>query len=121
MLEFTPHSEAATGRAAQSYVKALLSVVSNTQQAVVEESLKTLELVIHEAALRISERFCPGHLWKGIRGILESLPLSTGDFATVMNHLNNAKDYFSQHEPGAAQFELRMILRVFSPLETAAS
>lgn len=45
------------------------------------------------------------------RFALECMPLSTGEFALAMNRLKNAEMYLQSGEPGAARYELRMLLR----------
>lgn len=42
-------------------------------------------------------------------GVLESLPLSTGEFGLASNRLNNAGKYIASAESGAARYELRLL------------
>ena len=49
--------------------------------------------------------------WDELEELLESFPLPTAQFALAMNRLNNARNYFVAGEPGAARFELRLLLR----------
>ena len=58
----------------------------------------------------------PAEEWEELRTLLESLPLSTGNFALAINRLNNAKNYLQAGELGAAQFELRMLLAGLMPV-----
>jgi hypothetical protein len=44
-----------------------------------------------------------------LRRALESLPLSSEEFATAVNHLDNAGRYLAAGECGAARFELRLL------------
>jgi hypothetical protein len=46
-----------------------------------------------------------------VRLLLESLPLSTGEFGLAMNRLKSAGRYLRLGEPGAAKFELRLLAR----------
>jgi hypothetical protein len=41
--------------------------------------------------------------------ILESLPLTTGEFGLARNRLNNAISYLACAQPGAARYELRLL------------
>ena len=49
--------------------------------------------------------------WDELAELIESFPLPTAQFALAMNRLNNARNYFAADEPGAARFELRLLLR----------
>lgn len=51
-----------------------------------------------------------GDDWTAVEALLESLPLSTSQFALAMKHLSNARDYLVAGEWGAAKFELKMML-----------
>jgi hypothetical protein len=42
---------------------------------------------------------------------LEALPLTTAEFATARNRLNNARSYLEARERGAALYELRLLRR----------
>jgi hypothetical protein len=42
---------------------------------------------------------------------LEALPLTTAEFATARNRLNNARSYLEAGEPGAALYEFRLLWR----------
>ena len=42
---------------------------------------------------------------------LEALPLTTAEFATARNRLNNARSYLESGEDGAARYELRLLRR----------
>jgi hypothetical protein len=44
-----------------------------------------------------------------VRSLLESLPLSTGEYGVAKNRLRNAQRYLTSQERGAARFELRML------------
>ena len=46
-----------------------------------------------------------------VQALLEALPLSSGAFCRVSNHLKNAERYLQSHERGAAAYELRMLAR----------
>ena len=48
--------------------------------------------------------------WDELGELLESFPLPTAQFALAMNRLNNARNYFVAGEPGAARFELRLLV-----------
>lgn len=43
-------------------------------------------------------------------GMLSALPLSTSEFTLAVNRLRNARRYLAANEPGAARFELRLLL-----------
>ena len=43
-------------------------------------------------------------------GMLNGLPLSTSEFTVAMNRLRNAHRYLVANEPGAARYELRLLL-----------
>ena len=42
--------------------------------------------------------------------LLNGLPLSTSEFAVAMNRLRNAHRYLTANEPGAARYELRLLM-----------
>jgi len=42
--------------------------------------------------------------------MLKALPLSTGEFGLALNRIKNAHRYLVANEPGAARFELRLLL-----------
>jgi hypothetical protein len=44
-----------------------------------------------------------------VQGLLEALPLSSGDFCRAGNNLRNAQRYMRSQEWGAAAYELRML------------
>jgi hypothetical protein len=48
---------------------------------------------------------------KQVRRLLEALPLATGEFGLAVNRLANAQRYLNAGEHGAAQYELRLLLR----------
>lgn len=51
--------------------------------------------------------------WNRVMWILKSLPLTTDDFGTCSNELQNARTYVLENELGAARFEIRLLkLRV---------
>lgn len=41
--------------------------------------------------------------------LLETLPLTSGEFATAHNRIRNARRYLQASEPGAARYELRLL------------
>jgi hypothetical protein len=41
--------------------------------------------------------------------LLQTLPLASEPFGVAMNRLRNAYRYFEANEPGAAQYELRLL------------
>jgi hypothetical protein len=43
--------------------------------------------------------------------VLEALPLTTAEFATARNRLENARSYLEAGERGAARYELRLLRR----------
>src|SRR5260370_23157802 len=45
-----------------------------------------------------------------LRTMVESLPLSSGEFCVAMNRLRNAQRYLTGNEIGAARYELRLLL-----------
>jgi hypothetical protein len=45
------------------------------------------------------------------REVLEALPLTTAEFATARNRLENARSYLECGERGAARYELRLLRR----------
>jgi hypothetical protein len=53
-----------------------------------------------------------------VRHALECLPLTTAEFATAVNRLENARAYLEVGEPGAARFELLLLLRSLEPEPT---
>jgi hypothetical protein len=55
--------------------------------------------------------------WEKLRGLLEALPLTTGEFATAVNRLTNARHYYDTGEYGAGSFELRQLLLSLSSEE----
>jgi hypothetical protein len=46
---------------------------------------------------------------ESVRSLLESLPLSTGEYGIGQNRLRNAERYLKSQEHGAARFELQML------------
>jgi len=44
-----------------------------------------------------------------VQGLLEALPLSSGDFCRMGNNLRNAERYMRSQEWGAASYELHML------------
>jgi hypothetical protein len=46
-----------------------------------------------------------------VRQILAALPLASEEFCVAGNRLANAQHYVQAGEPGAARFELRLLLR----------
>jgi hypothetical protein len=44
------------------------------------------------------------------RSLLDALPLASADFALAAARLENARRYVAAGEPGAAAFELRLLL-----------
>ena len=52
------------------------------------------------------------------RLVLESLPLTTEEFATAINRLENARRYLQAGEHGAASSELRLMVRSLTSMET---
>ena len=44
-----------------------------------------------------------------VRELLESIPLSSGEYCVAQNRLQNAHRYLVSDERGAARFELRML------------
>ena len=46
----------------------------------------------------------------GALAMLNGLPLTTDEFGLAANRLKNAHRYFVAEEPGAARYELRLIL-----------
>jgi len=51
--------------------------------------------------------------WPKMRRVLEALPISTEAFGVAVNRLDNAEQYATTGELGAAEFELRQLLRSF--------
>jgi hypothetical protein len=45
-----------------------------------------------------------------VRGLLDSLPLSTDEYGTASNRLRNAYRYLVSQERGAAKYELRLLV-----------
>jgi hypothetical protein len=54
---------------------------------------------------------CPTAEFREAHKVLEALPLTTAEFATARNRLNNARTYLESGERGAALFELRLLRR----------
>jgi len=54
---------------------------------------------------------CVEARYRWIRGLLESLPLATNEFALAVNRLNNGRRHALEGETGAALYELQMLLR----------
>ena len=48
--------------------------------------------------------------WLEASAMLQALPLSTDQHGVALSLLKNAQRYFSANEPGAARFELRLLL-----------
>ncbi len=48
------------------------------------------------------------------RNIVEALPLTTETFCVEVNRLQNAETYAKAGEPGAACFELKLLMRGFA-------
>lgn len=48
--------------------------------------------------------------FQAARGLLESLPLSTDQFGLACRRLDNARHYLVFTEPGAARYELRLLV-----------
>ena len=53
-------------------------------------------------------------VWSRARDMLCMLPLSTNEYATAMNRLNNAQRYMAAGQSGAARFELKLLARRFA-------
>jgi hypothetical protein len=47
--------------------------------------------------------------------LLESLPLTTSEFALATNRLNNARRYLQSNERGAARYELWLLIGGLTP------
>lgn len=45
-----------------------------------------------------------------LRQMLESLPLSTGEFSLALNRLNSSRRYLAYGETGAACYELKQLM-----------
>ena len=45
-----------------------------------------------------------------LKMIVESLPLTTAEYCSALNHLTNAQNYSAQGEVGAALFELKLVI-----------
>ena len=50
-----------------------------------------------------------------LQRILETLPLSTGEFGVATNRVRNASRYLRSQERGAARYELKMLARSLGP------
>jgi hypothetical protein len=54
---------------------------------------------------------CPASRSRDAREVLEVLPLTTAEFVTARNRLENARSYPEAGERGAARYELRLLRR----------
>ena len=79
---------------------------------------KTLEQVRARAFMCLTQLIeqvfgvgCPTAKFQEAHEALEALPLTTAEFATAQNRLNNARSYLEAGERGAALYELRLLLR----------
>jgi hypothetical protein len=75
----------------------------------IDRTLNTLEARVLQAAHQLT-RADPSEHCHAIAVLLESLPLATAEFALASSHVKNAITYVRLGEPGAARFELRLIL-----------
>ena len=76
----------------------------------------TIEQVRQEAVLKLAailqmlqRRSDPRDHLETVGSLLESLPLSTGDYGIAQNRLRNAERYLRSQEHGAARFELQLL------------
>ena len=76
----------------------------------------TVESVLQEAVLKLAailqmlqRRNDPRDHLETVRSLLESLPLSTGEYGIAQNRLRNAERYLRSQEHGAARFELQLL------------
>jgi hypothetical protein len=60
---------------------------------------------------QVSGAGCPTAEFQEAHEVLEALPLTTAEFATARNRLNNARSYLEAGERGAARYELRLLRR----------
>ena len=78
----------------------------------IDRTLDTLEARILQAEHQLAQRADPSEHCDVIAILLASLPLATVDFSVASSHVKNALTYFQQGEPGAARFELHLILGI---------
>jgi hypothetical protein len=78
---------------------------ATTIQEVRQEAILKLAAVLQMLQRRSDPR---DHL-ETVRSLLESLPLSTGEYGMAQNRLRNAERYLRSQEHGAARFELQML------------
>jgi hypothetical protein len=78
---------------------------ATTIQEVRQEAILKLAAVLQMLHRRSDPR---DHL-ESVRSLLESLPLSTGEYGIAQNRLRNAERYLRSQEHGAARFELQML------------
>jgi len=76
----------------------------------IKRTLNTLEARVLQAVHQLTRRADPREHCDTIAVLLESLPLTTVEFAVASTHVNNGMTYFGQGEAGAARFELQLIL-----------
>ena len=79
-------------------------------------STTTCDAIRHEVALTLAavqKMIECGHTpcdeLDDVRCLLESLPLTTGEYGVARNRLRNAHRYLKSQERGAARFELRLL------------
>ena len=77
--------------------------------AIVESLRIQLEEALQQLLAAILARPAFDAEFARLSRLLEALPLSSEEFATAVNRLDNARHYLAAGEGGAARFELRLL------------
>ncbi len=89
--------------------------ISREPLSPVDQRLRQLSLMTQALLRQLPQHRMAETAWSQLRELVESLPLTTDEFARYVNRLTNAERYAAQGELGAAKFELQMFARQLSP------
>lgn len=90
-------------------------VTTRHELSPVDERLRILSQLTQSLLRQLLQQRIAENAWSQLRELVESLPLTTDEFARCLNRLTNAERYVAQGELGAAKFELRIFVRQVSP------
>ena len=114
MLQEHQHSTVARRRAPLVSVARRGWIPEEAHPSPLEQALDAFVHRITTVVRQVRESTVTEQHWDELRQILESLPLTTQEFGQASNRLNNSRRYAETNESGAAQYELRMLLRSFA-------
>ncbi len=86
-------------------MRSLQTLQTATPDTIRQELLFTVEHLLR----RLDRKMNVLDELQEVRGLLDALPLASGEYGTASNRLRNTHRYLVSQERGAARYELRML------------